>query len=98
MQRNKKTPMRLCVGCGQMQPKKELIRVLKLADGNIQLDFTAKRSGRGAYLCKNVECLHAAKKGHRLERSFGCRVEETVYEEMEHALQAELARASDHLS
>ncbi len=81
-----------------MKPKKEMIRVLKDTDGNMQLDFTGKKSGRGAYLCKNMNCLQAAKKGHRLERSFGCRVAETVYEEMEHALQTELAGASDHLS
>ncbi len=90
--------MRLCVGCGEMQPKKELIRVLKNTDGSIGLDFTGKKSGRGAYLCKNMDCFTAAQKGHRIERSFGCRVPEEVYEEMKHALQAELAGSSDHLS
>lgn len=96
--KSKKIPMRLCVGCGTMQPKKDLIRVLKNADGEMKLDFTGKHSGRGAYLCKNMECLAAARKGHRIERSFGCRVPEEVYEEMENALQAELAGDSEHLS
>lgn len=96
--KSKKVPMRLCVGCGTMQPKKDLIRVLKNAEGEIKLDFTGKQSGRSAYLCKNMDCFAAAKKGHRIERSFGCRVSEEVYEEMEHALQTELARDSEHLS
>lgn len=96
--KSKKVPMRLCVGCGEMQPKKELIRVLKDTDGTITLDFTGKKSGRGAYLCKNMDCFAAAQKGHRIERSFGCRVSEEIYEEMKHALQTELAGASNHLS
>lgn len=96
--KSKKISMRLCIGCGEMKPKKELIRVLKDAQGVIQLDFTGKKSGRGAYLCKNVDCFLAAKKGHRMERSFGCRVSEAVYKEMEYALQTELAGNSDHLS
>ena len=81
-----------------MKPKKDLIRVLKDADGTIQLVFTGKKSGRGAYLCKSMECFAAAQKGHRLERSFGCRVSEEIYEEMKHALHTELAGAADHLS
>ena len=60
--------MRLCVGCGTMQPKKDLIRVLKNAEGEIKLDFTGKHSGRGAYLCKNMDCFAAAKKGHRIDK------------------------------
>ena len=81
-----------------MQPKKGLGRVRKKADGEMKRDVTGERSGRGAYLCKNMECLAAARKGHRIERSFGCRVPEEVYEEMENALQAELAGDSEHLS
>ena len=96
--KTKKIPMRLCIGCGEMNPKKDLIRVLKDAEGTIQLDFTGKKSGRGAYLCKSMECFAAAQKGHRLERSFGCRVSEEIYEEMKHALQTELAGTADHLS
>ena len=96
--KTKKIPMRPCIGCGEMKPKKDLIRVLKDAEGTIQLDFTGKKSGRGAYLCKSMECFAAAQKGHRLELSFGCRVSEEIYEEMKHALQTELAGTADHLS
>lgn len=95
--KNKKIPLRLCIGCGEMRPKRELIRILKAPDDTISLDFTGKKSGRGAYLCKNTQCLALARKGHRLERSFSCRVSDEVYEEMEHALQAELMESSDHL-
>ncbi len=93
--KSKKVPMRLCVGCGEMQPKKDLIRVLKGEDGEVELDFTGKKSGRGAYLCKKMDCLNAAQKGHRLERSFGCRVSVDVYEEMKHVLQEELDRGDE---
>ena len=63
--KTKKIPMRLCIGCGEMKPKKDLIRVLKDAEGTIQLDFTGKKSGRGAYLCKSMECFAAAQKKPR---------------------------------
>lgn len=81
-----------------MRPKRELVRVLKAPDDTISLGITGKKSGRGAYLCKNPACLAAARKGHRLERSFGCRVSDAVYEEMEHALQTEVMESADHLS
>ncbi len=95
--KSKKVPMRLCVGCGKMRSKKELVRILKDKEGNISLDFTGKKSGRGAYLCKNMDCFLLAQKGHRIERSFGCRIPETVYEEMKHALQTALAGESEHM-
>ncbi len=82
----KKIPMRMCIGCGEMKPKKELIRVVKSPEGEISLDFTGKKSGRGAYLCRSQECLTQAQKSRRLEKSFSCRVEKEVYEVMLHAL------------
>ena len=94
----KKVPVRMCTGCREHKPKKELIRVVRSPEGEISIDFTGKKSGRGAYLCKSMECFAAAQKGHRLERSFGCRVSEEIYEEMKHALQTELAGTADHLS
>lgn len=60
--KTKKIPMRMCVGCGEMKPKKELIRVLRTPEGEFLLDTTGKKAGRGAYLCKNMACLDAAKK------------------------------------
>ena len=64
--KTKKIPMRMCCGCGEMKPKKELIRVVKTPDGSISLDFTGKKSGRGAYLCKSTECFKSAKKSRKL--------------------------------
>lgn len=78
----KKIPMRMCVGCGEMQPKKELIRIVKTPEGEILLDATGKKSGRGAYVCRKQECLLLTQKSHRLEKSFSCRVAPEVYEVM----------------
>ena len=66
---NKKVPLRLCVGCKEMKPKKEMMRVIKSAEGEIFLDTTGKKNGRGAYICKQVECLEKAFSNHGLERS-----------------------------
>ena len=82
----KKIPMRMCIGCGEMKPKKELIRVVKSPEGEIALDFTGKKAGRGAYLCRSQECLTQAQKSRRLEKNFSCRVDAEVYEVMMHAL------------
>ncbi|MBR3630651.1 MAG: YlxR family protein [Oscillospiraceae bacterium] len=82
----KKIPMRQCIGCGEMKPKRELIRVVRPKEGEISLDLTGKMPGRGAYLCRNAECLRMAQKSRRLERSFSCKVEPEVYEVMLHAL------------
>ncbi len=82
----KKIPMRMCIGCGEMKPKKELVRVVKSPEGEISLDFTGKKAGRGAYLCRGTACLQQAQKTRRLEKSFSCRVDKEVYEVMLHAL------------
>ena len=80
---NKKIPMRKCVGCQEMKEKKSLIRVVKTAEGDIILDDTGKKNGRGAYICKSLECFKKAKKTKPLERSLGVSVSEQVYEELE---------------
>ncbi len=80
---NKKIPVRQCVGCGEMKNKKEMLRVLKTAEGEILLDTTGKLNGRGAYLCKDKECLKKAIKHKGLERSFKMGLEATVYEKLE---------------
>ena len=85
----KKIPMRMCLGCNEMKPKKELIRVVKSAEGEISLDFTGKKSGRGAYICKNTECFQSARKARRFEKSFSCKISNEIYEEMENELTAE---------
>lgn len=80
---SKKIPLRQCVGCGEMKGKKEMLRVLKTTEGPIVLDTTGKKNGRGAYLCKSVECLKKAKKNKGLERSFKMSIPDEVYEDLE---------------
>lgn len=79
----KKIPMRQCVGCGEMKDKKEMMRILKTAEGSIVLDMTGKKNGRGAYLCKSAECLQKARRNKGLERSFKMSIPEEVYETLE---------------
>ncbi len=78
----KKIPMRQCIGCGEMKSKKEMIRVLKTTEGDIVLDATGRKNGRGAYLCKNPDCLEKAMKSKGLERSLKTAVPEEVYENL----------------
>jgi hypothetical protein len=75
--------MRMCLGCGEMKPKRELIRVVKSKEGDISLDLTGKKSGRGAYICKSVECFEKARKARKFERSFSCMISEDIYNSME---------------
>lgn len=82
----RKIPMRMCKGCGEMKPKRELIRVVKAPDGEISLDLTGKKSGRGVYVCKSPECLKKARKARRFEKDFSCMISEEVYEVMENEL------------
>lgn len=83
MMKTKKIPMRMCLGCGEMKPKRELIRVVKSKEGDISLDLTGKKSGRGAYICKSVECFEKARKARKIERSFSCMISEDIYNSME---------------
>lgn len=79
----KKIPMRQCVGCGEMKSKKEMMRVLKTAEGTICLDVTGKKNGRGAYVCISRECLQKARKNKGLERSFKMSIPNDVYDTLE---------------
>lgn len=79
----KKIPMRMCSGCGEHFPKKELVRVVRSAEGELSVDLTGKKSGRGAYLCHSVDCLRKAKKAKRLERSLACQIPDEVYRRLE---------------
>ena len=83
MMKTKKIPMRMCLGCGEMKPKRELIRVVKSKEGDISLALTGKKSGRGAYICKSVECFEKARKARKFERSFSCMISEDIYNSME---------------
>ena len=70
--KEKKVPMRMCVGCREMKPKKELIRVVKSPEGVVSMDLTGRKPGRGAYVCRSAECLKRAIKQKQLERAFEC--------------------------
>ena len=82
----KKIPLRKCSGCGEMKPKKELIRVVRSPEGDSSLDLNGRAAGRGAYLCPSLECLRIARKARRFERSFECAIPEEIYDRMEQEL------------
>ena len=79
----KKIPLRMCTGCSQMKPKKELVRVVKSKEGVIALDLTGKMAGRGAYMCKSADCLAKARKSKRLERTFKTAMAPELFEALE---------------
>ena len=85
----KKKPERKCTGCQGRFPKNTLIRVLRTPDGEIVLDLTGKKSGRGAYICKNAACLKKARKARRLETSLECSIPEEIFDRMEEELTVE---------
>ena len=78
----KKIPLRMCTGCMEMKPKKELIRVVKSPEGEVSVDLTGKKSGRGAYVCKNAECLEKAFKAKRLSRNLDVVIDEEIYNKL----------------
>jgi hypothetical protein len=73
----------MCTGCGEMKPKKELVRVVRSPEGEVSLDLTGRKPGRGAYVCRSVECLRRARKARRFEKAFSCQIPEEVYARME---------------
>ena len=84
----KKTPLRKCTGCGEMKPKKEFVRVVKSPEGEVSLDLTGRKPGRGAYVCPRVDCLRLARKARRLEKAFSCPIPAEVYDRMEEEFEA----------
>ena len=83
----RKVPMRKCTGCQESKPKRELIRVVRSKEGEISLDPTGKKAGRGAYLCPKAECLKVARKNRGLERAFSCAISPEVYDRLTEMLQ-----------
>lgn len=79
----KKIPLRKCTGCSQMKDKRELVRVVRSKDGEVSLDLVGKKPGRGAYICKNIECLKQARKAKRIERALDCTISPELYDLME---------------
>ena len=93
--KQKKIPLRMCTGCGEMKPKKELVRVVRGPEKEegvppeISLDLTGKKPGRGAYICRSLSCLQKARKARRLERAFSCKIPDEVSEQMEKEMGAD---------
>ena len=84
--KQKKLPLRMCAGGGEHKPKKELVRVVKSPEGEISLDLSGRKPGRGAYICPARECLQKARKARRLEKAFSCQIPEDVYDAMDKEL------------
>ena len=84
----KKTPMRMCVGCREMKPKKELIRVVRSAEGVVSMDATGKKPGRGAYVCRSAECLRRAIRQKQLERVLEVQLTEEVSRQLQETIAA----------
>ncbi len=80
--RKKKIPTRLCLGCRQMKPKRELIRIVRDKEGNVFIDRTGKKSGRGAYICADNTCLEKARKNKRLEKSLEVKIKDDIFEQL----------------
>jgi predicted RNA-binding protein YlxR (DUF448 family) len=83
MQKQRKIPLRTCSGCGAQKIKKELIRVVRSPEGEVSLDSTGRKPGRGAYICPDSACLKKARKAKRISRSLSCEIPDEVYERME---------------
>lgn len=86
MAATKKIPMRMCIGCGEMKPKKELIRILRTVENEFIIDTTGRKNGRGAYICASAECLDKCIKNHGLERSFKVKISADIYESLKASL------------
>ncbi|HHZ06051.1 MAG TPA: YlxR family protein [Clostridiales bacterium] len=95
--KQKRIPLRKCTGCGEMKPKKELVRVVKSPDikddegqvlqkGEISLDYSGKKPGRGAYVCSCIECLQTAQKARRLEKTLSCFIPPEIYEKLKEGI------------
>lgn len=91
MQRPRKIPLRKCVGCQEQSPKRDLLRVVLTPEGEICIDLSGKLNGRGAYLCKRVECFQKARKRKSLERALKSPIPEVVYEELQIRLEGAIA-------
>lgn len=83
MLKTKKVPLRMCAGCSQRKPKKELVRIVRSPEGDISLDATGKKSGRGVYVCPDPQCLKMARKTRKPERSLECQIPPEIYDRLE---------------
>ena len=88
MAKERKIPLRKCSGCGEMKPKTELVRVVRSPEGDLSMDLTGRKAGRGAYVCHNIDCLRIARKRKALERSFACAIPSEIYDRLEEEMMA----------
>jgi predicted RNA-binding protein YlxR (DUF448 family) len=86
---NKKIPARRCVACNEQKEKNNLLRIVKTPEGSIEIDQTGKKNGRGAYICKNIDCLNKIKKSKRLEKNLDISIDDDFYEEIRRTIVGE---------
>ena len=82
----RKIPLRKCIGCNEMKDKRVLVRIVRNKEGEISVDLTGKKPGRGAYICNSAECLEKAQKAKRLERAFSAKIEPDIYDTLRREL------------
>lgn len=85
----KKIPMRQCLGCKELKAKRELIRVVRNSEGEVSIDLVGKKPGKGAYICRDIECFRKARKAKAFERSLSCSIPSEVFDSMEEELNAD---------
>ena len=83
MAKERKIPLRKCSGCGEMKQKNELVRVVRSPEGELSMDLTGRKAGRGADVCRHIDCLRTARKRKALERSFACAIPSEIYDRRE---------------
>lgn len=86
---NKKIPARRCVACNEQKEKNNLLRIVRTPEGNIEIDQTGKKNGRGAYICKNIDCLNKIIKSKRLEKNLDISIDNDFYEEIRRTIVGE---------
>ncbi|MCD8015423.1 MAG: YlxR family protein [Lachnospiraceae bacterium] len=84
----KRVPLRKCTGCQEMKGKKEMLRILRTPEGELMLDVTGRKNGRGAYLCRSMECFEKARKNRGLERSLKVKIPEETYESLKKEIES----------
>ncbi|WP_333859162.1 RNase P modulator RnpM [Clostridium sp.] len=87
--KKKKIPQRMCTGCMEMKPKKELIRIVKNKEGEVFVDPTGKKNGRGAYICRNSECLEKAFKNKRIQKNLEIQIDDALYDSLKEQVENE---------
>lgn len=85
----KKIPLRMCIACHEMKPKKEMLRIVKPKEGDVFIDYSGKAAGRGAYICNNPDCVKKLKKGKLLNKTFSAQIPAEVYDRIEEDFFAE---------